>query len=217
MALSTTEILKTLKEKFNALIAPVAAPAAPAAPVAPVAAAAPAEYTLQDGTTKVSITDLNPGGIMTIAAAPAPAGTYTLQDGTVVIVAENGTISTVTPIAAPAAPAAPAGMAAAFAGGIEERLAACEDKLANIIQSMMSWELAEQARQKLVEGMDTMAAEMAAQKEVTGTMLQLVEILATEPAADEDPAKTSKTILKPADVSKEQFATALFSKKIKTA
>ncbi len=213
MALSTTEILKTLKEKFNALIAPVAAPAAPAAPVVPVTAAAPTEYTLQDGTTKVSITDLNPGGIVTIAGAPAPAGTYTLQDGTVIIVAENGAISTVTPVAAPAAPAAPA----AFAGGIEERLAALETQVAALIQSTMSWELAEKARETLVESMDTMTAEMKAQKEVTGTMLQLVEILATEPDGLEDPAKTSKTILKPADVSKEQFAAALFSKKIKTA
>ena len=82
---------------------------------------------------------------------------------------------------------------------------------------MLSWELAEQAREKLVEGMDIMATEMKAQKDVTGTMLQLVEILATEPTGPEDPAKTSKTILRPADVSKEQFAAALFSKKTKTA
>ena len=216
MALSTTEILKTLKEKFNALIAPVAAPAAPAAPAVPVAAAAPTEYTLQDGTTKVTITDLNPGGIVNISGAPAPAGTYTLQDGTVIVVVENGAISTVTPVAAPAAPATPPAPAA-FAGGIEERLAALESQVAALIQSTMSWELAEKARETLVESMHIMSAEMKAQKEVTGTMLQLVEILATEPAGDEDPAKTSKTILKPTEVSKEQFAAALFSKKIKTA
>lgn len=108
--MKASEILAALKEKFNALTAP-AAPATPSAP-APVALT---EYTLQDGITKISVSDLNPGGTVSIkdgtgAETPAPAGDLVLQDGTVINVAEGGVIAAVTAPAPPAPPAMPAGM-----------------------------------------------------------------------------------------------------------
>jgi hypothetical protein len=217
--MTVKETLIALKEKFNALMAPAPPAVAPVAAAAPVVAPAPTEYTLQDGATKVTITDLNIGGVVMIAGAPAVAGSYTLQDGTAITVAEGGIISAVTPPAA--APVAAPVAAAAFAGGIEERLTALEELVNKLVQSSMSWELAEQARKDVVEmvsgSMDAIKAEMSAQKEVTGTMLQLVELLATEPNGDEDDATTKIKVFKPAAVSKEAFTAALFSKKVKTA
>lgn len=58
------------------------------------------EYVLEDGMTKVLISDLEVGGMVSImnedgTTAPAPAGDHKLVDGTVITVAENGLISAV--------------------------------------------------------------------------------------------------------------------------
>jgi hypothetical protein len=54
------------------------------------------EATLQDGT-KVQVTELGIGGIVTIDGVPAPVGEHTLEDGTVIVLGENGTIMEIKP------------------------------------------------------------------------------------------------------------------------
>ena len=67
------------------------------------------EYVLEDGTTKVLISELEIGGMVSImnedgTTAPAPAGDHKLVDGTTITVGENGLITAVSvpePAAAP--------------------------------------------------------------------------------------------------------------------
>lgn len=195
--MKASEILAALKEKFNALIAP--APAQSPAP-APVALT---EYTLQDGITQISVSDLNPGGTVSIkdgtgAETPAPAGDLVLQDGTVINVAEGGVIAAVTAPApaAPPAPAMPAGMSAEQVEKFEE-MAAKVAGYETIINEFKQ--------------------EFTAYKEnsekVTGDLLQLVELLVQEPSGEPDPSATRGSGLKKPEPTKEQFAKALFSKK----
>lgn len=104
--MEAVETLNKVKEFFNSLIAP--APVAPAvapqvAPVAPVALGT--DYKLADGTA-VMIDKLEPGGVVMINDAPAPAGEHILEDGTKIEVVEGGVIAEVYP-ATPVAPAAP--------------------------------------------------------------------------------------------------------------
>jgi len=83
------------------------APAAPAVDPAPAKMEAK-EYVLEDGT-KVLVSDLEVGGMVAVVAedgstSPAPVGEHKVADGTVITVAENGVITSVS------MPAAPAGM-----------------------------------------------------------------------------------------------------------
>lgn len=95
--MNAQEIIAKLRDKFNELMAP----AAPVAPVAPVAAKA---AKLMDGT-EVEVTELAPGGVVTIAGAPAPAGEHTLEDGTTITLVEGGVITEIeAPEPAPAVP-----------------------------------------------------------------------------------------------------------------
>lgn len=234
--MTAKEILLAVKEKFNALVAPAAPPAPAPAPPAP---AAVTEYTLQDGATKISVSDLNPGGTVMIkdgtgAESPAPAGDLTLQDGTIITVAEGGVIATVTP-AAPAAPAAPAptmpaGMLSQeqlqahwgkFAGSVST------DDLALMVKTLMEdrfgWQLKEDEQKKAIEtykeNFAAKEAEVTTLKEqiekhflMTGEVLKLVELIAAEPTAEPDPSVTTgKKTQKAEPVTKEKFAAAIFS------
>jgi len=103
--MEAVETLNKVKEFFNSLIAP--APVAPAVapqatPVAPVALGT--DYKLADGTA-VMIDKLEPGGVVMVNDAPAPAGEHILEDGTKIEVVEGGVIAEVYPPAAPVNPA----------------------------------------------------------------------------------------------------------------
>jgi hypothetical protein len=54
------------------------------------------EATLKDGT-KVEVTELAVGGIVTIEGVPAPAGEHTLSDGTMIVLGDNGVIMEIKP------------------------------------------------------------------------------------------------------------------------
>ena len=74
------------------------APAAPAVDTAPAKMEAK-EYVLEDGT-KVLVSDLEVGGMVAVVAedgstSPAPVGEHKVADGTVITVAENGVITSV--------------------------------------------------------------------------------------------------------------------------
>lgn len=211
------DILIQVKEFFNTLMAP-----APVAPVAPVAMGT--EYTLQDGTTKVTIDKLEAGGIvkikdMTGAESVAPAGEHTLQDGTVLVVAEGGVISEVRAVApaAPAAPVLPAPMTVQqmresvnhnFAvGTIEDRITALEAMVKGLMLNCMSYEIKETAADDAIEAYKTsiegMEVAMKEQKENTMKVMQgvleAVELLATQPTAAPDPVVIKKNIFKTED------------------
>lgn len=97
------DLLKTAKEKFNALVTPAAAAApgatepAPAAPAAP-AASAPKVYMLQDGT-EISIEQAGdtvaPGDKVMINGVAAAEGELCLEDGTCLELDAAGVITEV--------------------------------------------------------------------------------------------------------------------------
>lgn len=213
MEKNAKDILHQVKEFFNTLIAPApVAPVAPA-PVAPVAMAT--EYTLSDGTTKVTIDKLEAGGIVKIKDMAgmeviAPAGEHTLQDGTVLVVAEGGMISEVRAVA----PVLPAPMTVAqmkevvaqnFAvGTIEDRIAALEAMVKGLMLNCMGYEIRETAADDAIEAykvsIEGMEVAMKEQKEntmkVMEGVLEAVELLAKEPTAAPDPVVIKKNIFK---------------------
>ena len=218
MEKNAKDILHQVKEFFNTLIAPApVAPVAPA-PVAPVAMAT--EYTLSDGTTKVTIDKLEAGGIVKIKDMAgmeviAPAGEHTLQDGTVLVVAEGGMISEVRAVA-PVAPVLPAPMTVAqmqevvaqeFAGTIEDRIASLESMVKGLMLNVMGYEMGKAATADAIEAYKTsvegVEVEMKAQKEntmkVMEGVLEAVELLAKEPTAAPDPVVIKKNIFKAED------------------
>lgn len=216
MEKNAKDILHQVKEFFNTLIAPApVAPVAPA-PVAPVAMAT--EYTLSDGTTKVTIDKLEAGGIVKIKDMAgmeviAPAGEHTLQDGTVLVVAEGGMISEVRAVA----PVLPAPMTVAqmqevvkqnFAvGTIEDRITALEAMVKGLMLNCMGYEIRETAADDAIEAYRTsiegMEVAMREQKENTMKVMQgvleAVELLATQPTAEPDPVVIKKNIFKTED------------------
>lgn len=210
MEKNAKDILHQVKEFFNTLIAP-----APVAPVAPVAMAT--EYTLSDGTTKVTIDKLEAGGIVKIKDMAgmeviAPAGEHTLQDGTVLVVSEGGMISEVRAVA----PVLPAPMTVAqmqevvsqeFAGTIEDRITALEAMVKGLMLNCMGYEIRETAADDAIEAykvsIEGMAVEMKSQKENTMKVMQgvleAVELLAVQPTAAPDPVVIKKNIFKTED------------------
>lgn len=102
--------IKDFLSKFNT-VPPVAVP-----PVAPASAPAPVqmgEGKLNDGVTviKYNTPTLQEGSVVTVVTPEgelaAPEGEHTLEDGTVITVAVENGVSTVTAVKAPEAPAAP--------------------------------------------------------------------------------------------------------------
>lgn len=174
--MSPKEILKGIRDFFNA-------PVAPAAAAAPAPTPAPAKtYKLSDGT-EVSIAQAGEtpavGDAVTVNGAPAPAGVHTLEDGATITVDEAGKISAYTPAApvtndlnqnqAPAAQPAPAVIAptaqfaastpeelqtlvASFANGTpEERIAKLEVVCKALMEQCMGYELREAERKMATE------------------------------------------------------------------
>lgn len=79
------EMLAEFKQKFLGEPAPAPAPVQEHS-----------EYQLKDGTA-VAITELAPGGVVTVGDAPAPAGEHELADGTKLTVGDGGVITAVAP------------------------------------------------------------------------------------------------------------------------
>jgi hypothetical protein len=93
------ELLQKVRDAYNTAIAPVTAAMAPAPAPTPTTT----EYTLADGATKVSISKLEVGGVIT--PTPAAEGTIVLQDGTSITYDATGVILTITAAAPAPAPA----------------------------------------------------------------------------------------------------------------
>jgi hypothetical protein len=121
------------------------APAAPPVDPAPQKMEAK-EYVLENGT-KVLVSDLEVGGMVAVVAedgstSPAPVGEHKVADGTVITVAENGVITSVTMPAAPAAGMPEEEMVARFAAvassqhAIKVSLSAENEALRNEVKAM---------------------------------------------------------------------------------
>lgn len=126
-------ILDRTAQFFNTLLNGAAAPA-PDASGMPAAPQKMMEAKLKDGTV-VEVTDMNVGGVVTIAGMPAPVGEHILEDGTKIILADNGVISEIEmPLVAPI-PAAPtedmSAKFAAFESATNEKFASYENKFAD--------------------------------------------------------------------------------------
>lgn len=78
--MKAAEIIQSLREAFNEMVNPQQ-----------VQEVKLIEAVLKDGT-KVEVTELAVGGIVTIEGVPAPVGEHELQDGTKIVVGENGAI-----------------------------------------------------------------------------------------------------------------------------
>ena len=89
---TATQILSALKDKFNELMA-APLPVDPVAPVMPTEPVLEVKK-LKDGT-EITATSFDPGGVATVAGAPAPTGEHTLEDGTTLVIGEGGVISEV--------------------------------------------------------------------------------------------------------------------------
>lgn len=128
-------------------------------------------YKLADGS-EIMISALEVGGDVTIADAPAPAGTYVLEDQSSIIVGEDGKIAEL--VAAPdAAPAAelPEDMNAKFEARVAKlELEAQEFKAAYETEKAQNFEVFNQK----IEG----------QNQIIGQLVALVEQLAAVPDAD---------------------------------
>jgi hypothetical protein len=87
--MNAKEILERLKVSFNELVKNADASGTMEAPSS---ASKPIDATLKDGT-KIQITSLEVGGIVTINGTPAPTGEHELSDGTKIVVGDNGAIT----------------------------------------------------------------------------------------------------------------------------
>jgi len=92
--MNAKEIIEKLRIQFNELVknAEVAPPTTPSAipPVEPEMVL-PIKGKLKDGT-EIEITELQVGGVVTIAGTPAPIGEHEMEDGTILVVGDNGAI-----------------------------------------------------------------------------------------------------------------------------
>lgn len=117
------------------------------------------EATLKDGT-KVEVTELAVGGIVTIEGVPAPAGEHTLSDGTMIVVGDNGAITEIKPaeseveveVSVPAVEDMGAKFSA-FENSTNEKFASYESKFANYEQKFADYETRLNKATQVIEGL----------------------------------------------------------------
>lgn len=93
------------------------------------------EAKLKDGTA-IEVSDMNVGGVVTIAGTPAAVGEHELEDGTKIVLVDNGVIAEIIMPQAPAEPAMPpmedmSAKFAAFESATNEKFASYENKFAD--------------------------------------------------------------------------------------
>jgi hypothetical protein len=100
--MNAKDILKKIKETFDAVPA-VAAPVAAAEPIAPAAPAAPSAPVMTKDGKSLVVDKMEVGGVVIVDGMPSPAATYELEDGSSIVVDETGVIIEVKPAVAQAA------------------------------------------------------------------------------------------------------------------
>lgn len=114
------------------------------------------EATLKDGT-KVEVTELAIGGIVTIDGVPAPAGEHTLMDGTMIVVGDNGAITEIKPaqeieVEVPVVEDMGAKFSA-FENTTNEKFASYESKFASYEQKFADYETRLNKATQVIEGL----------------------------------------------------------------
>jgi hypothetical protein len=117
------------------------------------------EATLMDGT-KVEVTELVIGGIVTIDGVPAPVGQHTLSDGTMIVLGDNGVIMEIMPaeseveveVSVPAVEDMGAKFSA-FESTTNEKFASYESKFANYEQKFADYETRLNKATQVIEGL----------------------------------------------------------------
>jgi hypothetical protein len=116
------------------------------------------EATLMDGT-KVEVTELAIGGIVTIDGVPAPAGEHTLSDGTMIVLGDNGAIMEIMPaeveveIEAKKKDDEMMNSFSAFQTSTNEKFASYESKFANYEQKFADYETRLNKATQVIEGL----------------------------------------------------------------
>jgi hypothetical protein len=118
------------------------------------------EATLMDGT-KVEVTELAIGGIVTIDGVPAPVGQHTLSDGTMIVLGDNGVIMEIMPaeseveveIEAKKKDDEMMNSFSAFQNSTNEKFASYESKFANYEQKFADYETRLNKATQVIEGL----------------------------------------------------------------
>jgi hypothetical protein len=119
------------------------------------------EATLMDGT-KVEVTELVVGGIVTIDGVPAPVGQHTLLDGTMIVLGDNGAIMEIIPatetpieveIEANQKDNEMMNSFSAFQNTTNEKFASYESKFANYEQKFADYETRLNKATQVIEGL----------------------------------------------------------------
>jgi hypothetical protein len=118
------------------------------------------EATLMDGT-KVEVTELAVGGIVTIDGVPAPVGEHTLSDGTMIVLGDNGAILEIKPaeseveveIEAKKKDDEMMNSFSAFQNSTNEKFASYESKFANYEQKFADYETRLNKATQVIEGL----------------------------------------------------------------
>lgn len=164
-----TQILAVLKDKFNELMsAPV--PPAPEAPIEPTFEI----KKLKDGT-EISATSFDPGGVATVAGAPAPTGEHVLEDGTTLIIGEGGVISEVREIETIEDPAM-------------EDMSKKLDTVTMAVDELKAQFAAQTKLNELQSKVDAQTLAIEKQKEVIKELFEAMQVLAETPTAAPDKA-----------------------------
>jgi hypothetical protein len=115
------------------------------------------DYTLQDGTTVISVDKLEVGGVVTVAGAPAPDAVHTLQDGST-LTTVGGLITEYVPYKAVDDNSLSTiedfkkAMQKFAIGTPEERIAKLETIVKGLVEYNFGWELREADRKASIDG-----------------------------------------------------------------
>lgn len=147
------EIIQKLKEQFAELVNQPSQ-----TPIALM------QSTLKDGT-KIEVTALEVGGIVTIEGVPAPIGKHELSDGTMIVVGENGAITEIVEIEkeTTAAPVVE-DMGAKFSNlenSTNEKFASYETKFANYEMKFADYESKLNKATVMIEGLINLTKTLA--------------------------------------------------------
>ena len=149
--MKATEIIQSLREAFNEMVNPT-----------PVQEVKLIEAILKDGT-KVEVTELAVGGIVTIESVPAPTGEHELQDGTIIVVGENGAITEIKEmeVAEPPMVEDMGARFSAFENSTSEKFAAYESKFAAYESKFAEYEVKLNKAYGIIDGLINLTKQLS--------------------------------------------------------
>lgn len=149
--MKATEIIQSLREAFNEMVNQ-----------SPVQEVKLMEAILKDGT-KVEVTELAVGGIVTIEGVPAPVGEHELQDGTKIVVGENGAITEIKEIEVVEPPMVEdmGARFSAFENSTSEKFATYESKFAAYESKFADYEVKLNKAYGIIDGLINLTKQLS--------------------------------------------------------